>query len=157
MGVLTLPSANDINITIDFTALIGVSTVNIGFKNVLEDTDPQFGLTADLGLDWYSGSAGGYSLFNLAIKSSNGSRGLVSVDSPWTQSSSGTTTIGTTRQAYEYYSGTIDIRATGIYPFVFNYWYESSSATYYYSSTLSFSPYDAETQDPFALFTAYFV
>ena len=155
MGVRTLPSDTDIDITTDFTALIGVSVVNVGFKNVLEDTAPQIGFSTNFGLSYYY-NWNGYSLFNLAIKSSNGSRGFVSVDVPWMQSSTGVTTIGNTKQAWEPYSSTIDIRANGIYPFNFAYWYESSSATYYYSSTLSFSPYDAETQDPFALFTAYF-
>jgi hypothetical protein len=156
MGIQTLPSNTDINITTDFTALIGVSTNDVSFKDVLEDTDPLIGSTTNFSMDYYNNWEN-YSLFNLAIKSSNGSRGFVSVDAPWMQSSTGTTTIGNTKQAWEPYTGTIDIRATGIYPFVFSYWYESSSATFYYSSTLSFSPYDAETQDPFALFTAYFV
>jgi hypothetical protein len=156
MGVLTLPSNTDIDITTDFTALIGVSVVNVGFKNVLEDTDPQIGFTTNFSMDYYNNWSG-YSLFNLAIKSNNGSRGFVSVDSPWNQSSAGSITMGNTKQAWEPYNGAIDISATGIYPYNFSYWYESSSATYYYTSALSFSPYDSETQDPFALFTAYFV
>lgn len=157
MPVLYLPSATDIDVPGYFTSLIGVSTANVSFKNVLEDTDPQIGLTTNLKLDWYTGSFGGYPLFNLAIKSSNGSRGYVEVIYPWNQSSTGTTTIGNTKQAYEYYGANIDINAVGIYPYTFSYWYESSSANFYYNSTLSFNPYNSETQDPFALFTAYFV
>ena len=156
MPVLYLPSATDIEVPTYFTPLIGVSSSNVSFKNVLEDTDPQIGLTTNLALNYYTGVAGGYTLFNLAIKSSNGSRGFVSVTYPWSQSSTGTATIGNTKQAYEYYGATIDISATGIYPFNFSYWYESSSATAYYNSNLSFSPFNSETQDPFALFTAYF-
>jgi len=156
MGVLYLPSATDINVPTYFTALIGVSSSDVSFKNVLEDTDPQINLTTNLALNYYTGIAGGYALFNLAIKSSNGSRGYVEVTYPWSQQSTGVTTIGNTKQAYEYYGSTIDINAIGIYPFTFSYWYESSSATFYYTSNLSFSALSGETQDPFALFTAYF-
>jgi hypothetical protein len=156
MPIVYLPNS-DIDVPTYFTSLIGVSTSNVSFKNVLEDTDPQIGNTTNLKLDWYTGAAAGLALFNLAIKSSNGARGYVEVTYPWTQSSTGTTTIGNTKQAYEYYSGTIDVNAVGIYPYTFSYWYDSSSANFFYTSTLSFSPLNSEIQDPFALFTAYFV
>jgi len=145
---------SDFNIATEFTQLIGVSSTNASFKNILEDTDPQIGGLSNFSMNYYNG-VNTY-LFNLAIQSSNGTRGYVEVIYPWYEASTGTTIIGNNKQAFEAYSGSIDIRATGIYPYSFSYWYESSSATFYYTSTLAFAYSDPVVQDPFALFTAYF-
>lgn len=157
MPIYTLPSSNDLRVAYDFVQLIGISSPNIGFKNVLEDTSPQFANTTNLGLSEYYGY-GGFNFFNILIQSNNGSQGYVKVDAPWSQNSSGlgTAFIGNTKQAFEVYNGSIDISASPIYPYQFWYWYENQSMTQYFTNSLSFSPYDSEIQDPFASFTCYF-
>jgi hypothetical protein len=155
MSVWTLPSSTDINIVNDFTPLLGISTPNVRFKNVLENTDPQIGSTNNFGLIDYQGF-GGYYFFNTMIETSNATRGYVEVTVPWLETSSGTTPIGNTKQAFEQYSGNITFQAIANYPYAFDYWIELNTFTFYYSSTLSFSPYDPEIQDPSAQFRAYF-
>jgi hypothetical protein len=156
MSVWALPSSNNLNVVNDFTPLLGISTPNVSFKNVLEDTDPQIGNTNNLGLIDYQGF-GGYFLYNTSIETSNATRGYVQVTAPWTQTSTGTTPIGNTKQAFEVNSVNITFEAVANYPYAFNYWIELNTFTFYYSSILSFSPYDAEIQDPSAQFRAYFI
>ena len=155
MSVWTLPSSSDLNVVNDFTPLLGISTPNVSFRTVLQNTDPQIGNTNNLRLNHYQGF-GGYLLYNTMIETSNATRGYVEVTAPWLESSSGTTPIGNTKQAFEQYSGNISFQAIANYPYAFDYWIELNTFTFYYSSTLSFSPYDPEIQDPSAQFRAYF-
>jgi hypothetical protein len=156
MSVYILPSGTDLNVVNDFTPLIGVGTSDVSFSQVLVSTDPQFFNTDNYSLNYYYG-AGGYYFFNTTIATSNSTRGIVQINSPWFQNSSGTTPIGNTLQAFEPYNGNISFSAIANYPYNFNYWLEVNTFTFYYTSSLSFSPYDPEIQDPGAYFIAYFV
>jgi hypothetical protein len=155
MSVWTLPSNSDLNVVNDFTPLIGISTPNVSFRTVLQNTDPQIGNTNNLGLIDYQGFSG-YLLYNTTIETSNATRGYVEVTAPWSETSSGTTPIGNTKQAFEATSFNITFEAVANYPYAFDYWLEINTFTFYYTSALSFSPYDPEIQDPGALFRAYF-
>jgi len=155
MSVWALPSNSDLNIVNDFTPLLGISTPNVSFRTVLQNTDPQIGNTNNLRLNDYLGY-GGFFLYNTMIETSNATRGYVEVTAPWSETSSGTTPIGNTKQAFEAYSVNISFQAIANYPYAFAYWIELNTFTFYYSSTLTFSPYDPEIQDPSAQFRAYF-
>ena len=155
MSVHALPSSSNINVAVDFTQLIGLAQTDASHKNILEDTDPQFGNTNNLRVVDYYGF-GGYYLYNMSIRSSDGTRGYVQYDYPWSEQSTGTNTIGNTKQAFENNNPALGFTAVGTYPYVFDYWLEVNSFTFYYSASLSFIPYDVETQDPGALFIAYF-
>jgi hypothetical protein len=155
MPVWTLPSNSDLNVVYDFTPLLGISTPNVSFRTVLENTDPQIGSTNNLRLNQYQGFSGNL-FFNMPVRTNNATRGSVQINNPWFQSSTSTAFIGNTRQAFEAYSGSFDFSAVANYPYSFDYWIEGNTFTFYYSQSLSFSPYDAEMQDPGAFFTAYF-
>ena len=156
MPVYTLPSNTDINVAADFTPLIGLSSSNdVIFSEVLANTDPQLVSTDNYGLSYYYNKAG-YLFFNTTIQTSNSTRGTVQINAPWFQNSSGTTPLGTSRQGFEANSGNFDFSAVANYPYSFDYWIEQNTWTFYYSQSLSFTPYDAEIQDPGAYFIAYF-
>ena len=156
MPVYALPSSTDINVPYDFTPLIGLSVGDVFFSEVLANTDPQIGNSDNYGLSQYY-NQGGYLFFNLAVNTHNSTRGSVQINSPWFQASTSTAAIGNTSQGFEAYSGTFDFSAVANYPYAFDYWRENNTFTFYYSSSISFSPQDAEMQDPFASFTAFFV
>jgi len=156
MSVYILPSNTDLNVVNDFTPLIGVGTSDVSFSQVLVNTDPQFVNPDNYSLNYYYG-AGGYYFFNTTIVTSNATKGTVQINSPWFQNSAGTTPLGNTRQAFEAYSGNISFSAIANYPYTFQYWLEVNSFTFYYTSSLSFTPYDTEIQDPGAYFVAYWI
>jgi hypothetical protein len=62
------------------------------------------------------------------IASSNSTKGSVSITYPWSETSSGTSTIGNNRQATEYYYGSISINANTNYPYTWNGWYTLPSS-----------------------------
>jgi len=156
MPVHALPSSTDINVATDFTPLIGLpSNADVIFSEVLINTDPQIGDPDNYGLSQYY-NQGGYLFFNLPVNTHNSTRGSVQINGPWFQSSTSNAFIGNTSQAFEAYSGNFDFSAVANYPYSFDYWIEGNTFTFYYSQSLSFTPYDAEMQDPGAFFTAYF-
>lgn len=157
MPVHALPSNTDINVAADFTLLIGLpSNADVTFSEVLASTDPQIGDPDNYGLSQYYNQAG-FLFFNTTIQTSNSTRGTVQINVPWFQNSSGTTPLGTSNQGFEAYTGSFDFSAVANYPYAFDYWLEVNTFTFYYSQSLSFSPQDAEMQDPGAYFIAYFV
>ena len=156
MPVHALPSSTDINVAADFTPLIGLpSNADVIFSEVLINTDPQIGDPDNYGLSQYY-NQGGYLFFNLPVNTHNSTRGSVQINGPWFQASASTAAIGNTSQGFEAYSGTFDFSAVANYPYSFDYWRENNTFTFYYSQSISFNPTDAEMQDPFASFTAFF-
>ena len=156
MPVHALPSNTDINVAADFTPLIGLSSSNdVIFSEVLANTDPQIGNSDNYGLSQYYNKAG-YLFFNMPVRTNNSTRGSVEINVPWFQASTSNAFIGNTSQGFEATSGNFDFSAVANYPYSFDYWIEQNTFTFYYSQSLSFSPYDAEMQDPGAFFTAYF-
>ena len=156
MPVYTLPSGTDINVAADFTPLLGLSfSADVIFSEVLANTDPQIGDPDNYGLSQYY-NQGGYLFFNMPVRTNNSTRGSVQINVPWFQVSTSNAFIGNASQGFEAYSGSFDFSAVANYPYSFDYWIEGNTMTTYYSQSLSFSPYDAEMQDPGAFFTAYF-
>ena len=157
MPVYTLPSGTDINVAADFTPLLGLSfSADVIFSEVLVNTDPQIGDPDNYGLSQYY-NQGGYLFFNMPVRTNNSTRGSVQINVPWFQVSTSNAFIGNASQGFEAYSGSFDFSAVANYPYAFDYWIEVNTFTFYYSQSLSFSPQDAEMQDPGAYFIAYFV
>lgn len=92
----------------------------------------------------YAQAAGQY-LFQIKIRSNNGSLGYVEITYPWSESSSGlgTNFIGGSRQAYNYTYPYITISATRVYPYTFQYWQIDGGGVYSYSNPLNVYPTDS--------------
>jgi hypothetical protein len=86
--------------------------------------------------------AAGQWLFQIQIRSNNGSLGSVSITYPWSETSSGTSFIGGSRQAYSYTYPYITISATRVYPYTFQYWQVDGGGVYSYSNPLNVYPTD---------------
>ena len=155
MPVHALPSGTDIHVVADFAPLIGLGPTDVFFSEALINTVPQIGDPDNYGLYPYYGQ-GGYYFFNMPVRTNNATQGSVQINVPWFQNSTSTAFIGNTSQAFEAYGGNFDFSAVANYPYTFQYWIEGNTFTFYYSSSLSFSPYSTEMQDPGAYFTAYF-
>lgn len=82
-------------------------------------TYPQRSLSG-VNINYYT--AGNY-LFYLNIASSNSSAGSVSITYPWSESSSGTSTIGNNRQVYTGTYPYLSITAFSNYGYTFKGWY----------------------------------
>jgi hypothetical protein len=86
-------------------------------------TYPQRALS-DLNINYYSS---GLYLFWINIATSNSTKGSVSITSPWSETSSGTSTIGNDRQVYSGVYGNISITCNVTYGYTFNGWYTLAS------------------------------
>lgn len=89
--------------------------------------------------------AAGQFLFQIQIRSNNGSFGYVEITYPFSLSSSGLGTgfIGGGRQVYNYTYPYITISATRVYPYVFQYWQIDGGGVYSYSNPLNIYPTDS--------------
>lgn len=83
--------------------------------------------------------ATGQFLYNIGIKSNNGSWGVVNIPSPWSENGgANTNTIGTTKQAYSYTYTTIQCVAVPTYPRTFARWQIDQTGGTYSTSTQIF-------------------
>lgn len=85
-------------------------------------------------------------LYNIRIRSNNGSFGYVGFTSPYTIDTIGlgTNFIGSTLQAHSFYHSTITIRAYATYPYAFQRWQiEETGSTYSFSNPVSIGSGDA--------------
>lgn len=87
--------------------------------------------------------AAGQFLFEIEIRSNNGSFGSVSITYPFSLTSSGTSYIGGDRQVYNYTYPYITISATRVYPRTFQYWQIDGGGIYSYSNPLNVFPTDS--------------
>jgi hypothetical protein len=76
--------------------------------------------SSNLNISYYGS---GSFLYWINIATSNSTKGSVSITSPWSETSSGTSTIGNNRQAFSGAFGTIAIQCNVNYGFTFNGWY----------------------------------
>ena len=80
------------------------------------------------------------SLAQLKIKCNFAGRGTAAFTYPWSQSTTGTTYIGTDKQIYTYTYTYFTISATATYPYVFSAWINevdgSSGTVFSYASTV---------------------
>lgn len=92
---------------------------------------------APANISTYAQAAGQY-LFQIQIRSSNGSFGYVSISFPWYEdtASLGTAYIGGSKQVYNYTYPYITINATRTYPYLFQYWQIDGGGVYSYSNPL---------------------
>lgn len=90
----------------------------------------------------YAQAAGQY-LFQIRVRSNNGSLGSASITYPFSLTSSGTSYIGGDRQVYNYTYPYITISATRVYPYVFQYWQIDGGGVYSYSNPLNIYPTDS--------------
>ena len=79
---------------------------------------------SNLNIDYYSST---YYLYWINIATSNATKGSVSITSPWSETSAGTSTIGNNRQVYSGVYGSMGITCNLTYPYVFNGWYTAAS------------------------------
>lgn len=81
--------------------------------------------------------------FNIGFRTSNSSRGTCAINFPWSETTVGTNYAGLTRQNFDQSRPYLSIKATRIYPFVFQYWQDDFTFTRYYTATLNIYPNDA--------------
>jgi hypothetical protein len=82
-------------------------------------TYPQRSLS-NLNMNYYN--SGAY-LYWINIATSNSTKGSVSITSPWSETSSGTSTIGNNRQVYSGVYGNMSITCNVNYGYTFTGWY----------------------------------
>jgi hypothetical protein len=83
----------------------------------------------------------GYLLY-INIKSTNSTKGNVSITYPFSVTSTGTEFIGNDRQVSEAEYGSIEFQANTTYPYTFNGWYTEETGGTFLSSTSAQSYYD---------------
>lgn len=98
-------------------------------------TYPQRSLSS-LNINYYT--VGSY-VWYINIASSNATKGSVSITSPWSESSSGTSTIGNNRQAYSVVYQNIAITCFTNYGYTFKGWYTLPSGGTLITSTNTLS------------------
>ena len=79
---------------------------------------------SDMDISFYDSP---YYLYWINIATSNSTKGSVSITNPWSETSSGTSTIGNNRQVYSGVYGSMGITCNLTYPYVFNGWYTAAS------------------------------
>ena len=96
-------------------------------------------------------------LFNIQIKSNNGSLGYVGFTYPYTFNSfgGGTFYIGNTTQAHNNYYSYITIRAYPTYPYTFQYWQIDGGGVYSYSNPLNVYSSDTAITSNYSLIAVF--
>lgn len=105
-------------------------------------TYPTQGFPGSASIGTYAQAAGQF-LFQVAIRSNDGSFGSVSISYPFSLTSSGTSFIGGNRQVYSYTYPYITISATATYPRTFQYWQVDGGGIYTYTNSFSIYPGDS--------------
>ncbi len=90
----------------------------------------------DLAISAYAQASGQY-LYNIGLKSNNGSYGVVRIAAPWAEEGgANTNTIGLGKQAYSYTYTTIQCQAVPTYPRTFQKWQIDQTGGTYSTSTV---------------------